>query len=103
VGALTREPGSYAHDLMDRTDIVPVFFGKPYPNAFEAALARLPAWIQRDRVAMLGDTLHTDILGAAAAGIVPILVTGHGVLKDVDADAAIAACGIIPCWIIPSI
>ena len=103
VGGLTREPGSYAHDLADRTGIAPTFFGKPYANAFEAALARLPAGTPRDRVAMLGDTLHTDILGAAAAGIVPILVTGHGVLKGVDVDSAIAACGIVPRWIVPTI
>ena len=61
---LTLEPGYYAHDLLDRTGIAPRLYGKPYPEAFEMALADLP----QGRYAMIGDTLHTDILGGQAAG-----------------------------------
>ena len=37
----TIEPGYYAHRLADRTGIVPRFFGKPFGNIFDTALARL--------------------------------------------------------------
>ena len=45
---------------------------------------------------MVGDTLHTDILGGAAAGLTTILVTNHGLFRDGGADAAIARTGITP-------
>lgn len=50
---------------------------------------------------MIGDTLHTDILGGAAAGIRTALVTQHGVLNGQDATAHIEACGIRPDFVIP--
>ena len=100
--AMSREPGLYAHDIQDRTGVVPQFFGKPFANAFDMALAKLSG-MAKDRIAMLGDTLHTDILGATAAGIVPVLVSGHGVLKGSDIDQAMAEADIRPAWIIPSI
>lgn len=97
------EPGAFAHDLADRIGIKPKFFGKPYANAFEAAFARLPSEIRPDRVAMIGDTLHTDILGGAAAGCRTVLVTAHGVLKDMDVAACVDRSGIVPDFIAPRI
>jgi len=99
----TREPGSYAHALEDALGISPAFFGKPYANAFEAAVARLGDDIARERILMLGDTLHTDILGGAAAGMKTALVTGHGVMRGMDVQACIAESGIVPDFIVPSI
>lgn len=100
---LSLESGAYAHDLADRLGIVPAFFGKPYANAFDAALAALPPDLPRARVLMVGDTLHTDILGAAALGLATLLVTAHGVLRDLDVDACIAAADIHPTYIAPRI
>lgn len=40
---------------------------KPHPEIFDAALARM-GW-RRDRVIHVGDSLHSDVGGAAAAGI----------------------------------
>lgn len=100
---LSLEPGAFAHDLADRIGIVPEFFGKPFANAFEAALEILPPDLPRARILMVGDTLHTDILGAAAAGIASLLVTDHGVLRDLDIAACIAAAGIRPNYIAPHI
>jgi len=97
------EPGALAHDLADRVGIEPCFFGKPYANAFEAAFTRLPDGIRPERVAMIGDTLHTDILGGAAAGCRTVLVTAHGVLKDMDVASCIDASGIVPDFIAPHI
>lgn len=105
-GGLTREPGFFAHDLLDRLDCDIRFFGKPYRNAFDAAIAAasdLRGEIDRSRVVMVGDTLHTDILGGAAAGLRTVLVTDHGVLKDTDPTKLVETSGIRPDWIVPSI
>jgi glycerol 3-phosphatase-2 len=101
--SLSLEPGAYAHDVADRAGIAPDFFGKPFPNAFAAALRALPPDLPRERILMVGDTLHTDILGAAACGIASLLVTEHGVLRDLDIAACIAQSGIHPGFIAPHI
>ncbi|MBS0122808.1 HAD-IIA family hydrolase [Aestuariicoccus sp. KMU-90] len=98
-GGLTVEPGFWAHDLQDRTGIVPRFFGKPYPEAFEIALSDMGP----GRYAMIGDTLHTDILGGQAAGLATILVTDHGLFAGQDTAPFIAASGIVPDIALPSI
>ena len=90
------EPGHFAHRLADRTGVVPQFFGKPFANIYDLALARLDPLPPRDRILMVGDSLHTDILGAQAAGLASALVTGFGFFAEGDAEAAIAASGIVP-------
>ena len=50
---------------------------------------------------MVGDSLHTDILGAQVAGVASALITGHGVLRDRDWRAAVAASGIRPDLVMP--
>ena len=98
-GGLSIEPGFWAHDLQDRTGIAPHLFGKPYPEAFRMALAGMgPA-----RHAMIGDTLHTDILGGQVAGLATILVTDHGLFAGHDTAPFIAQSGIIPDIALPSI
>lgn len=101
--SLSFEPGFFAHDIADRTGIEPRFFGKPFANAFEEVARR----IERDRpgtagrrVAMVGDTLHTDILGGAAAGFRTVLVTDHGLFKGHDVTPYIAEAGIVPDFIV---
>jgi len=103
---LSREPGYYAHAIADKTGILPLFFGKPFGNAFEEAQRRLAAHGiigQPERMAMVGDTLHTDILGGAAAGLKTILVTAHGLFKGHDIIPYIEQSGIVPDYIIPAI
>lgn len=103
---LSKEPGFFAHDILDRTDCPARFFGKPFGNAFDAAkaaAARHRGALKPKRIAMVGDTLHTDILGGAAAGIRTVLVTDHGVLKGHDACAYIEASGIRPDFIVRSL
>lgn len=99
---LTLEPGFFAHRLSDETGISPRFFGKPYRPAFTAAMNRLSG-ISPDRVLMVGDTLHTDILGASAAGMATLLVSAHGSLAGMDINACIEYSGISPDYIAPSI
>ena len=98
---LTVEPGAYAHEIAQATGVVPLYFGKPHGNAFDAALACL-AGIDRTRIAMVGDTLHTDILGGAAAGVATVLITDHGLFRGRDVAPYIARSGIVPDWIIPT-
>lgn len=98
---LTIEPGSFAHALMDALPVTPLFFGKPYVNAFDAAIAKLPG-IPRDRIAMVGDTLHTDILGGAASGVGTVLVTDHGLFHGLDVQPFIERSGIRPNWMVPT-
>lgn len=92
---LSCEPGFFTHALADRTGVVPQFFGKPFGNAFEAVMDRLGP-IPTDRIAMVGDTLHTDVLGGAAAGMKTVLIEDHGLFKGHDVAAYMAACGIRP-------
>lgn len=93
---LTLEPGHFAHDLPLFDDgLVPRFFGKPFAGALEAALARLGG-VPRDRVAMVGDTLHTDVLGGRAAGLGTVLIVVHGLFRGADPTAYIDRSGIVP-------
>ncbi len=100
-GVLTKEPGLYAHALQDAGVAEPQFFGKPFDNAFAIVRESLQG-IDPARIAMVGDTLHTDILGGAQAGWKTVLITGHGLLKDQDAEAAITRSGIRPDYIVPT-
>ena len=81
------------------------WYGKPYRPAFDLALDRLNKLagrhLDRRRVAMVGDSLHTDILGGGAAGLQSVLITGAGLFRDGGADRFIAATGIQPDWIVP--
>ncbi|MBU2955568.1 TIGR01459 family HAD-type hydrolase [Marinobacter sp. F3R08] len=99
---LSLEPGHYAHRLIDSIGLDAVFFGKPFSNAFDAAKNRL-AHIPSSRLLMVGDTLHTDILGGGNSGISTMLVTAHGALKGLDVNACLDASGIVPDFIAPEI
>jgi glycerol-1-phosphatase len=98
------EPGFYAHALGDLTGIALQFFGKPYANAFDEARRRLAqqgvAVTDPARVVMVGDTLHTDVLGGAAAGFRTALVTGHGLFRSLDPRPYIARSGIVPDYVV---
>ena len=98
---LSCEPGFFTHALADRTGVVPQFFGKPFGNAYSAVLARLDG-ISPDRIAMVGDTLHTDVLGGAAAGMKTVLIEDHGLFKGHDVAQYMRASGIRPDFICPT-
>lgn len=98
---LSREPGLYAHDVADCHLVMPQFFGKPFDNAFAVVRETLQG-IDPERIAMVGDTLHTDILGGAQAGWRTVLVTDHGLLRGLDVEQAIQRSGIRPDFIIPT-
>ncbi|EPX87581.1 putative sugar phosphatases of the HAD superfamily [Rubellimicrobium thermophilum DSM 16684] len=100
-GGLTLEPGLFGHDLLDALPGLEVhWFGKPFPEAFAEGIAR--TGLAPDRLAMVGDTLHTDVLGGAAAGCRSVLVTDHGLFAGRATAPFIAASGIVPDFIVPS-
>lgn len=99
------EPGIHAKAIFEQCGVTPEFCGKPFNNAFAEVTKRLQhlgrAPIPPERIAMVGDSLHTDILGGAAAGYKTILVTGHGLFKGIDAQPFIDASDIVPDYCIP--
>lgn len=93
------EPGSYAHRLADRTGVEPRFFGKPFQNIFDLAFACLDD-PDPGRVVMVGDSLHTDILGGQTAGVKSALIAGYGFFGGSDVDGPISISGIAPDYIL---
>ena len=101
-GSFSAEPGYWAIRLEAETGVSCERFGKPFGHAFDLALARLgAAGLRRDRVAMVGDGLCTDILGGLAAGLGTVLVTDHGLVRDLDWRAWAQRTGISPDYVIP--
>jgi len=92
---LSLEPGHFAHDLAQKTGCRPVFHGKPFPGLFALAESRFGPF-DPARTVMVGDTLHTDVLGGAAFGLRTCLLHGYGLLAGEDVEGLTAASGILP-------
>ena len=96
------EPGYWALRIEAETGVRCEPYGKPFAPTFDLALSRLgSAGARRERVAMVGDGLYTDILGGLAAGLGTVLVTDHGLLKGIDWRARSARAGIVPDYVVP--
>jgi glycerol 3-phosphatase-2 len=93
------EPGAHAHAIADALGLAPVFVGKPFPEAFTVAQAQLGG-LRPSRIAMVGDTLHTDILGGRAAGLGTVLVAAHGLFAGRDVQSYIDRAGIVPDFVV---
>ncbi len=91
------EPGYYGHQIADRTGAEVRFFGKPFAEVFEMAQTSLIG-VAPDRIAMCGDSLHTDILGAAAMGWRSVLVTRDGLFAGHDVGVYARDSGITADW-----
>lgn len=79
-----------------------IWFGKPYRAVYEECM-QVFAPIPKPRIIAIGDSLETDIPGAAAFGIDSVLVTG-GLLKAARAGEVEAMCrkaGLSPAYVIP--
>ncbi len=77
------EPGHFGHEIADQFPDHVQFFGKPFPEVYDLVEKSLPS-LHPERIAMCGDTLHTDILGAAARGWRTVLVTQDGLFAGFD-------------------
>ena len=101
-GSFSAEPGYWALRLEAETGVRCERFGKPFPDTFDLALARLgAAGLRRERVAMVGDGLYTDVLGGLAAGLGTVLVTDHGLVRGLDWRAWAEEAGILPDHVVP--
>jgi len=68
-------------------------------NIFDLAFARLDG-PDLSRVVMVGDSLHTDILGGQVAGVKSALIAGFGFFGGADVDGPIARSGLRPDYIL---
>jgi glycerol 3-phosphatase-2 len=78
--------------------------GKPNPLAFHMACERLNEIagkpVEPARIAMVGDSLHTDVLGGITAGLQTVLITDYGLFRGVEITPFLTRCGIRPHWIV---
>ena len=79
-------PILHAHDVTRHLDFVvasaSVGTAKPHPDIFRFALAR--AELQPDEVLYVGDSYISDVLGARAVGIRPVLIDREGRAPALD-------------------
>jgi HAD superfamily hydrolase (TIGR01450 family) len=75
-------------------------FGKPDSQMFMFAydLVREKLAVTKKDILMVGDTLHTDILGGNKFGLDTVLVLSGNTLPD-DAETRIRSTGIVPTYI----
>ena len=119
-GRFSAEPGYWTARMMQAAanqgvEVDVKWYGKPYGPAFNLALARMQVRLDNlssrplnhpfdaGRIAMVGDSLHTDILGGAAAGMTTVLITDHGLFRGEDALPFCISCGLIPDWIVKTL
>ena len=93
----SREPGHFGHLIEDRFPGMVRFFGKPFPEVYDLVEKSLPE-VSAHRIAMCGDTLHTDILGAAARGWRTVLVTQDGLFAGHDTTGFSVESGVFADW-----
>jgi HAD superfamily hydrolase (TIGR01450 family) len=100
-GALTVEPGALGLAAAQDHGVAVHFLGKPFPGIYDLLRAGFPG-VPADRLLMVGDSPHTDILGARGAGLRCLLVQS-GLLAGQDADRRFAESGLWPDFIAPAI
>jgi HAD superfamily hydrolase (TIGR01450 family) len=78
-------------------------FGKPDSQIFNFAYEHVRRFklVSKKEILMVGDTLHTDIIGANKFGLDSMLVLSGNTLPD-DAETRIKTTGIIPDYICDS-
>ncbi|MEM7168588.1 MAG: HAD-IIA family hydrolase [Pseudomonadota bacterium] len=94
-GRFSLEPGFFGQRISDHIDTEVLYFGKPFPDVYKMVEESLPG-IDPNRVAICGDTLHTDILGGLAAGWQSVFVTGDGLFAGRNASVFVEKSGIWP-------
>ena len=98
------EPAYFISHLIANGAHLPFWLGKPFPTIFELALNRMTELAGRhltlSRIGMVGDTLHTDILGSNSIGLKSVLMTNHGLFRNENIAKMIKKTGIIPDFII---
>jgi HAD superfamily hydrolase (TIGR01458 family) len=95
---LELDGGAYLAGLEEATGVRATICGKPAPAFFESALTLLG--LPAERVAMVGDDIVNDVLGAQVCGLTGVLVrTGKFMESDLERgapDHVIASIGDVP-------
>jgi HAD superfamily hydrolase (TIGR01458 family) len=82
-GGLELDAGAYVAGLEEAANVTATICGKPAPPFFDSALSLLG--LPADRVAMVGDDIVNDVLGAQANGLTGVLVrTGKFMESDLS-------------------
>ncbi len=111
-GRFSAEPGYWTARMIKAAAnrSVPLditWYGKPHGPAFELVLARMRRRLDRNidnrRIAMVGDSLHTDILGGGAIGMTTVLITRHGLFRGRRASAYMEVSEIYPDWVVDTL
>jgi len=71
------------------------YYGKPHDGVYRRCFALLEG-IPRSRILGIGDSLRTDIAGAAAAGIDSLLILGGILEEQLGGPDAVAASATDP-------
>ncbi|HQU08621.1 MAG: hypothetical protein B7X06_01430 [Verrucomicrobia bacterium 21-51-4] len=81
--AIVHTPGTWAKRYQQMGGSVLASYGKPHANIYDYVLAHLreEGFVDRERMIMVGDTMYTDIEGAAKAGIHSLWIL-HGSHRD---------------------
>ena len=90
---------------MKKADFPVEWYGKPHHASFQMAIDILQLKtdkpLRKSHIAMVGDSLHTDILGAAAAGLMSVLVTDYGLMRGLNVSKICQQTSIYPHIIAP--
>ena len=100
------EAASFVLNLEDKIFKNTKVFGKPYPAIYEAGVRELKRQgkvFKPERTLMIGDTLHTDILGGNSFGIKTALVIGYGFFNGLDWREFADLSAIYPDFVMQSI
>ena len=96
VGDFTFESGYWGMRAQYHTNAPLLMAGKPFQTAYDIAFAALQEKagkpLDKAHIGMVGDSLHTDILGAKSCGLFAILLSDYGLLagRDVMQETALA-------------
>ena len=96
------EPGNFGHLLLDQGVKDVSFFGKPFPKVYDL-LEQTLGEVDQAKIIMCGDSLHTDVIGAAARGWKTVLVTRDGLFAGFDTRDFCKRSNLYPDWRLPSI
>ena len=99
------EPGYWVARAMKKADFPLEWYGKPHHASFQMAIDILQLKtdkpLRKSHIAMVGDSLHTDILGATAAGLISVLVTDYGLMRGLNVPRICQQTSIHPHIIAP--
>ncbi len=99
------EPGYWVTRALKKVDFPVEWYGKPHHASFQMAIDILQHKtdkpLRKSHIAMVGDSLHTDILGATAAGLMSVLVTDYGLMRGLNVSKICQQTSIYPHIVAP--